>query len=51
MPDFEFWELGGYQSPTSKYEHARHYWYVLWSFPNPQDTLKQRPKIKFLDAW
>ena len=28
MPDFEIWALGGYWSPTSKYEPTRHYWYV-----------------------
>ena len=44
MPDFEFWAFGGYWSPTSKYEPTRHYWYVLWSFPKPRDTLKQCPK-------
>ena len=51
MPDFEFWALGGYQSPTSKYEPTRHYWYVPWSFSKPRDTLKQCPKKNFLDAW
>ena len=50
MPDFEFWALGGYQSPTSKYEPTRHYWYVLWSFPKPRNALKICQKKENLAA-
>ena len=50
MPDFEIWALGGYSSPTDEYKPARHYLYILWSFPKPRDALKLCPKKKFSNA-
>ena len=47
MPDFEFWALGGYQSPTECYKPTRNFLDRSWSSPKSSGHIKKNSEKSF----